>query len=101
MADQRNWERKAGKTKMTDSFSYWVITDQLQPSALRTNKIQCDLTTRILSIAPRYQTEQCYIEGSQASPARPSGKICSKVKMDTELCWNDTESREVFFNNSV
>ena len=68
---------------------------------LRTNKIQCDLTTRMLSSAPRYQTEHCYIEGSQASPARPAGKICNKVKMDTELCWNDMESREIFFDNSV
>jgi hypothetical protein len=75
MADQRNRERKAGKTKMTDSCSCWFILISYSLNPLRTNKIQCDLT--FLSIGPRYQTDHCYVDGSQASPARPGGKTCN------------------------
>ena len=78
-------------------FGFQPISYSRNP--LRANEIQRDRA--FLSIASRYQTEHSYVELSQASPARPAGKICNKIKMDTEQNWNDTESREVFFDTAV
>ena len=49
--------------------------------------------SNLLSNAPRFTTEHCFLEGSQVSSVCPSGEISVQIEMSVLHLWNDTDRR--------